>query len=210
MLLKIKKAAGEWYSFYATAIKNRLRRDLNLSDLSDISEARHNIELDGDNNETHFHDSRYIPLINDNKKIIEQNKKDIITEIEDRINADNNLRNLINTSGQQIQNNYEDIINDLYDEVQSRIEGDKQLLNLIDNIKVGSVNDLSDLNNRLDTEIRNRIKNDEEIQNKINQKFAVSITPPLPVDGGIWFDIGASLIKYWNGDKWIPFCAVYK
>ena len=103
-----------------------------------------------------------------------------------------------------------DEYNDLYDEVQSRIEGDKQLLNLIDNIKVGSVNDLSDLNNRLDTEIRNRIKNDEEIQNKINQKFAVSITPPLPVDGGIWFDIGASLIKYWNGDKWIPFCAVYK
>ena len=210
MLLKMKTAAKKWYSFYATAIKNRLRRDLNLSDLNDIAEARHNIELDGDNNETHYHDNRYIPLINDNKNISEQNKKDLLTEITDRIKADNNLRDLINTSGQQIQNNYEQIIDDLYNETQARMQEDKHLLDLIDNIKVNSMTNVSNLENGLETEIRNRIKGDEEIQNKINQKFSVSVIPPLPVDGGIWFDIGSSLIKYWNGSEWIAFCAVYK
>lgn len=62
-LLKWKKGAGEWITFYADAIKNRLRRDLNLSDVFDKATARANLELNGDNNKTHFHDDRYIPLI---------------------------------------------------------------------------------------------------------------------------------------------------
>lgn len=63
MLLKFKKDATEWWTLYVEAIKNRLRRDKNLSDLTDVTTARTNLELIGDNNQTHFHDNRYVPVI---------------------------------------------------------------------------------------------------------------------------------------------------
>jgi hypothetical protein len=67
-LLKWKKGVNEWLTFYVDAIRNRLRRDLNLSDLTDILTARKNLEIYGDSNKTHFHDDRYIPLINSAKQ----------------------------------------------------------------------------------------------------------------------------------------------
>jgi len=62
-LLKWQKETGSWSTFYVDAIRNRLRRDLNLSDVLDRQEARKNLEIFGDDNKTHFHDDRYIPLI---------------------------------------------------------------------------------------------------------------------------------------------------
>lgn len=73
MILKFRKNISEWYSLYANAIKNRLRRDLNLSDVCDVQETRDNIGLSGDNNHTHYHDDRYIPIIE--KRINELDNK---------------------------------------------------------------------------------------------------------------------------------------
>ena len=61
MVLKFKKTLEEWIPFYVDAIKNRLRRDLNLSDVFDVQATRDNIGLSGINNHTHYHDDRYIP-----------------------------------------------------------------------------------------------------------------------------------------------------
>lgn len=72
--IKYQTSDKGWVSLYADAIKNRLRKDKNLSDVLDKAEARKNLEIIGDNNTTHFHDSRYIPLIQ--------------KETQDRITAD--------------------------------------------------------------------------------------------------------------------------
>lgn len=75
-LLKWKNAT-DWVTFYADAIRNRLRRDLNLSDLLDKQVARTNLELFGDNNHTHYHDDRYLPLIEAEK----QSRESIVGEL---------------------------------------------------------------------------------------------------------------------------------
>lgn len=61
--LKLKTADDEWTQIYGNAINNRLRKDENLSDVDNKAEARKNLEIIGDNNTTHYHDDRYIPLI---------------------------------------------------------------------------------------------------------------------------------------------------
>ncbi len=65
--IKIKKDDNTWEQIYGNAIANRLRKDQNLADIIDKQEARDNLELSGDNNTTHFHDSRYIPMIENEK-----------------------------------------------------------------------------------------------------------------------------------------------
>lgn len=57
---------GRWRNLYYGMLKNRLRRDLNLKDISSVSDALENLGLTGDV-ETHNHDTRY-------KKMIEQAK----------------------------------------------------------------------------------------------------------------------------------------
>jgi len=59
-ILKWKKD-NKWITIYADAIKNRLMRTANLSDLTDKTAALNNLGLTGDV-ETHHHDSRYLPM----------------------------------------------------------------------------------------------------------------------------------------------------
>lgn len=61
--IKFKRGAGKWETLYVEAIRNRLRRDKNLTDLIDIAAARETLGLTGDNNKTHNHDDRYLPKI---------------------------------------------------------------------------------------------------------------------------------------------------
>lgn len=79
-IIKWKTGDNKWFTFYVEAIRNRLRRDLNLSDLTDKQKARENIELNGDNNHTHFHDDRYLPVI---EASVKKNNQEIITSIND-------------------------------------------------------------------------------------------------------------------------------
>lgn len=62
-LLKWKNSTGEWISIYMQALRNRLRKDKNLADIQDKAAARKNLEIVGENNTTHLHDHRYLPLI---------------------------------------------------------------------------------------------------------------------------------------------------
>lgn len=73
-LLKYMKDKSTWITFYVDAINNRLRRDKNLGDLLDKQAARDNLELSGDNNVTHFHDSRYMTKID--QEITDRKKAD--------------------------------------------------------------------------------------------------------------------------------------
>lgn len=107
MVLKFKKTLKEWIPFYVDAIKNRLRRDLNLSDVFDVQATRDNIGLSGVNNHTHYHDDRYIPKIN---KEIDTRKQEITslnnklaTEHNERIAADDKEKNERVTSINSIQ-----------------------------------------------------------------------------------------------------------
>lgn len=210
MLLKIKETSDKWYSFFSSAIKNRLRRDLNLSDLTDVVQARKNIELDGDNNATHFHDSRYMPQINENTKVSKQNRRDILQEIKERIAADNELRKLITDSSANQQNSIDKLINDLYEEIQARIKGDNILTTNLNVEKTERNTDVSNLLTKIDIEKTNRINADENLKKEFYSKFVVSLSAPTPIDGCIWFDIGTGFIKYWNGSSWIIFGSSYK
>ena len=48
----------DWIALYAEAIQNRCRRDLNLSDVNSITEAKRNLGLIGEVTD-HYHDGRY-------------------------------------------------------------------------------------------------------------------------------------------------------
>ena len=61
-LLKWKKAENDWVTLYGSVLKNRLRRDKNLADLTDATEAKKNLGLLGDVSD-HNHDSRYMPML---------------------------------------------------------------------------------------------------------------------------------------------------
>ena len=78
---------GTWTSLYANILSMCLDKRQNLGDIEDKEQARINLELNGDNNISHYHDSRYIPIINQTKGeilgIIEQNK----TELENTFQA---------------------------------------------------------------------------------------------------------------------------
>lgn len=88
MTLKLRKDDKTWIQVYGNEINNRLRRDKNLSEISDKAEARVNLELDGENNTTHFHDSRYLPKIEAEANTREAKDTQLLNalnqEIEDR------------------------------------------------------------------------------------------------------------------------------
>lgn len=93
----------KWISLYIESIKNRLKKNNNLSDLENIDEARKNLEIIGDNNHTHYHDDRYLPKI-------EQ-------ETSERIQSDNNLKELIISEIKKLC----DIINNTIDSISQTI-----------------------------------------------------------------------------------------
>lgn len=92
--VKGKKSNGEaiWEGIYDNALRNRLRRDKNLADLTNKADARKNLELIGDNVETHYHDSRYMPYI----KTLQGDTKALrtdMTQAQNDINAHTNRLN---------------------------------------------------------------------------------------------------------------------
>lgn len=61
-VLKWQRGANDWVQLYGSVLRNRLRRDKNLADLTDIEEAQKNLGLFGDV-VTHNHDTLYKPVL---------------------------------------------------------------------------------------------------------------------------------------------------
>lgn len=139
-ILKYRDNEG-FKSLYTDAIKNRLRKDLNLADLENVQEARQNLELTGDNNHTHYHDDRYLPKIE--------------TEANERKAADNEIKNLLNNKVTEITNATNNNINNL-----------KQTLD--DKIDDAIAQEIVDRNNAILKETNERKQEDAKLQNAIN------------------------------------------
>lgn len=91
-LLKYKLSDG-WKTLYGGALANILRKDKNLSDLNDRTIARENLELTGNNNTTHYHDSRYMDKITVAQNTANQAALDITTMRRELETAIDTLRN---------------------------------------------------------------------------------------------------------------------
>lgn len=88
-VLKWQRGANDWVQLYGSILRNRLRRDKNLSDLTDIEEALKNLGLFGDV-VTHNHDTLYKPLFEKIEGKLDQ-------EIEDRHMSEKNIANDLRT-----------------------------------------------------------------------------------------------------------------
>lgn len=141
--IKIQTENGKWEQLYGNAIANRLRKDQNLADVDNKQEARNNLELTGDNNTTHYHDSRYLPLIEkeaeERKAETAQIKADLNTEIENRsqdktdisnslIQIQTNLENTVTSTRQELNSN----MNTLQNNINSKIDEVNKLLSEAD------------------------------------------------------------------------------
>ena len=141
--LKIKTEENKWEQVYGNAIANRLRKDENLADLVDKQEARQNLELTGDNNTTHYHDNRYLPLIegeiNARKAETSQLRTELDAEVSSRIQdktdisnslieIQNNLENTMANTKQELSNN----MNILQDNVDAKLKETNAALNQAD------------------------------------------------------------------------------
>jgi hypothetical protein len=99
-VLKWKDANGKWVAIYANFLRDCLRKSNNLSDILDKVAARRNLGVDGDNVTSHYHDSRYLPLIEEAKAAVGfgQNITNAIEkEKTERKAADDEIRNDIDT-----------------------------------------------------------------------------------------------------------------
>lgn len=147
--VNLKKNDNTWEQIYGNAINNRLRKDNNLSDVNDKAESRKNLEIIGDDNTTHFHDSRYLPKINAEAKKREKEDTDIkntlnreiadrkndtaaiskaIVDSENRVNNNvTSTKNELNNNMNTVQNNLTSKMDDLKDEVKKNDIGTRTI-----------------------------------------------------------------------------------
>lgn len=74
--IKFKQTDGIWNTIYKTLLGNSLKKDKNLSDITDQKEARKCLGLIGGSNTTHAHDTRYYT-----KAEINNIKNELLTKI---------------------------------------------------------------------------------------------------------------------------------
>lgn len=95
-------ADNGWIPLYLDEIRSALFAEKNLSDLTDKEAARENLELSGDNVHSHYHDDRYLPLLqkledkltNQMDSLKEEVKeKDILEKYDGSIGGFTNLKN---------------------------------------------------------------------------------------------------------------------
>ena len=95
-------ADNGWIPLYLDEIRSALFAEKNLSDLTDKEAARENLELSGDNVHSHYHDDRYLPLLqkledkltNQIDSLKEEVKeKDILEKYDGSIGGFTNLKN---------------------------------------------------------------------------------------------------------------------
>lgn len=141
--IKFKKDKNSWEQIYGNEINNRLRKDKNLSDVNDKAESRKNLELIGDSNTTHFHDSRYVPMIenekNERKAETTQLRTDLNAETANRakdkedisktlVKIQNDVNTTVSDTKKELSNN----MNTLQNNVDTKINQVNQKLDKVD------------------------------------------------------------------------------
>lgn len=166
--LKYKDGA-QWKSIYGKELSNKLDKKENLSDVENVEEARNNLGLTGDNNHTHYHDDRYLPLIQketaDRIAADDAKKKDLDSKLEENKTILNNtVNNIQNSVADTINTAIQKEVNDrnaaIANEANQRQEKDKQLESSINN-----------LNQSLSQEKQERKDADTNLQNQINKEI---------------------------------------
>ena len=85
---------GKWTSLYQDAWNLCLNKRKNLSDLENKDEARKNLGLNGNENNTHFHDNRYLQL-NEKDTVLAYVDKEVSDLKVDIERIDENIQNKI-------------------------------------------------------------------------------------------------------------------
>ena len=73
-----------WETLYTKIISKALFAENNLSELTDKEAARENLEITGDNVHSHYHDDRYIPLLQAVEDRLLSKIDDVSTKIEEK------------------------------------------------------------------------------------------------------------------------------
>lgn len=219
--LKYKLRDG-WKILYGGILSRVLRKDRNLADLTSPATARQNLELTGDNNSTHYHDSKYIPLIDAARDAAKSYADSLVSALRTTHNTDKNelntrINSLNTETGNKIQANTNSI-NAL----------DTSLKQYVDN-KVSALNtSLSGSISNLNTEVQNVKSTVSSFNNNINRNtnniaaiqqtlsgipkiYVQSGTPSSPPANAIWFKTGSEpYISVYTGGQWVSMGAVWK
>lgn len=159
-ILKWQRGVNDWVPLYGAALRNRLRRDKNLSDLTNVTEAKKNLGLYG-NVEDHNHDSRYLPMI-------ERIDGKVDSEVQARQISEKNMADDLRARAEAAVNAAVEAFGvSIAREAAERKKADEGLEKTITNVKTSLQTDLSqetsdrmsdkqDLINRIDTERSDR------------------------------------------------------
>lgn len=91
-ILKWQRGVNDWVQLYGNILRNRLRRDKNLSDLTDTLQAKKNLGLFGDVVD-HHHDNRYMPIVTRIESKLDR-------EIQDRLDSEKALDSQLRTKAE--------------------------------------------------------------------------------------------------------------
>lgn len=157
MLLKWRRNTNEWVVMYGDALKNRLRRDKNLADLTNRTEAKKNLGVFGEVTD-HYHDARYMTRI----EALEGNLK---SEVQAREQSQK-------LNDQALRKKVEAEVNAVLQAYNVSIADERKVRANADN----------DIHQRIDNEVRNRaelldeIKTMQENNRKETQKLVLEET----------------------------------
>lgn len=220
--LKYKLRDG-WNILYGGILSRVLRKDRNLADLTNQTTARQNLGLNGDNNTTHFHDSRYIPLIDAAKDAAKTYADGLISALRATHNTDKNelstrINSLTTNTNSKIQANTNNIA---ALDTSLRQYVDKKVNDLNTSLTNGKINPLQtevqNLKNTVssfNTNISRNTNNIAALQSQvatIPKIYVQSGAPSNPPANAIWFKTGSEpYISVYVGNQWVAMGAVWK
>ena len=159
-ILNFLTEKGKWLPLYVAYLRNRLRRDKNLSDVENKKDARGNLELLNEVTD-HWHDTRYVPMIDAVKTALNTAKQkltDLINNLEKQHKSDtDSLRNLISQNSTSINNLNTQMasVNSTITKMSSTLNTVKSDLDIakrdITNIKTTHTQDINALSARITT-----------------------------------------------------------
>lgn len=155
-VLKWQRGSSEWVTLYGTVLKNRLRRDKNLADLGNATEAKKNLGLIGDVVD-HHHDSRYLPRLARIEDKIDR-------EISDRQSTEQNFYDELRTRIQsEVNASIESFGVSVRKEASDRKDADEQL-----RLEIG--NEATERDKKIQEEADKRSKDKAELIDKIQKE----------------------------------------